>query len=252
MSTPSNHGFLDIPNTSSLVLGLSTYISSLITDMCTLLFRKVVYLTDRQISARLGQAFWSRGPAPGSRLTADDFPSLKPTPGVTTEDLSGVLQATIELTQILHNAHGILYSSTTRTLDMIYQGDYARYLDDFQRAASVWYESWCGIAVRSDIRNTLLIMYEYICIYVNAFSLQAVLTRAASSRQPGSRRAAPRAVVGHHDPEDVFRRGIMSTWDGQYIFNASNAARKLLGLINDPHTRHRLCHMPSRYLMYVS
>lgn len=34
------------------------------------------YISDRQISIRLGRAFWSRGPGPLTTLRKDDFPSL--------------------------------------------------------------------------------------------------------------------------------------------------------------------------------
>lgn len=60
----------------------------------------VIYLADRQISVRLGQSFWSRGPSLSAHFTAKDFPSIQPAAGDTerTEDYASVLQATLELT----------------------------------------------------------------------------------------------------------------------------------------------------------
>ncbi|KAM5362285.1 hypothetical protein ACJZ2D_012640 [Fusarium nematophilum] len=118
-----------------------------------------VYIADRQISVRLGQSFWSRGPSLSSTFTSKDFPSLEPIPGVEKVDYASVLQATLELTQILYNAHLILYSSTRKTLNMISEGDYARYLDDFVRAASAWHTVWNDIQVPHAIKSTLLLIY---------------------------------------------------------------------------------------------
>ncbi|CAN9149669.1 unnamed protein product [Alternaria alternata] len=101
----------------------------------------VVYLADRHISVRLGQSFWSRGPSLSSQFTADDFPSLKPRSG-DLYDHSAILQANLDLVQILYNAHLILYASAERTQALIKDGDYARYLDDFLGAAAMWMTTW--------------------------------------------------------------------------------------------------------------
>ncbi|KAL4407816.1 hypothetical protein CABS03_10050 [Colletotrichum abscissum] len=105
------------------------------------------YLADRQISVRLGQSFWSRGPALSSKFTAKDFPSLKPVAGCGTDDYASVLHAHLDLMQILHNAHSILYSANKRTQSMINEGDYPRYLDDLMEAATAWSTNWGGLQV---------------------------------------------------------------------------------------------------------
>ncbi|KAK1483668.1 hypothetical protein CTAM01_13288 [Colletotrichum tamarilloi] len=55
-----------------------------------------------------------------------------------TDDYASVLHAHLDLMQILHNAHSILYSANARTLSMINEGDYPRYLDDLMEAATAW------------------------------------------------------------------------------------------------------------------
>lgn len=200
---------------------------------------------DRQISARLGQSFWSRGPSLSSQFTAADFPSLKPVPGMRDEDYASVLQANIELTQILHNAHAILYSSTTKTLTMIYDGDYSRYLDDFLGATTSWNAKWIDLQASCKIKSTLLLMYEYICLYVNAFSFQAVLTRAAAPQ-----RSTPKRQWTRKRPlADLFSRGISSSPDGRYVFEAISAAKKLLGLMNGLDPQRVICHLPLRFYL---
>ncbi|KAK1547663.1 hypothetical protein CPAR01_01630 [Colletotrichum paranaense] len=120
------------------------------------------YLADRQISVRLGQSFWSRGPALSSKFTAKDFPSLKPVAGCSTDDYASVLHAHLDLMQILHNAHSILYSANERTQSMINEGDYPRYLDDLMEAATAWSTNWGGLQVSPKLKSTLRISHEYL------------------------------------------------------------------------------------------
>lgn len=200
---------------------------------------------DRQISARLGQSFWSRGPSLSSQFTAADFPSLRPIPGIRDEDYASVLQSNIELTQILHNAHAILYSSTQKTLTMVYDGDYARYLDDFLGATKNWHTKWIGLGASHEIKSTLLLTYEYIRLYVNVFSFQAVLTRTTAPQRSMSKRQWTR----ERPLDDLFSRGISSSPDGRYVFEAISAAKKLLGLMNGLDPQRVICHLPLRFYL---
>uniref|UniRef100_A0A0B7KLK5 Transcription factor domain-containing protein n=1 Tax=Bionectria ochroleuca TaxID=29856 RepID=A0A0B7KLK5_BIOOC len=199
--------------------------------------------TYRQISVRMGQSFWSRGPSLSSKLTNKDFPNLKSLPGMEEEDLASALQAKTELTQILYNAHGILYSSTERTLAMVNDGDYARYLDDFQRSTTNWYAAWNGGNFSSNVRATLLLLYEYVCLYVNAFSFQAVLTRASGER-------SQRRDVDPGKGAAPFLGGLMCSPDGPYVYEAISCARKILGLMNQLHPRNTLRFLPTRFYLY--
>lgn len=84
-------------------------------------------MSDRQISIRLGKAFWSRGPGPAQLLRATDFPSLQ-TNGSGSDDLSQLFQAHLELTQLFSNAHDILYSSSSHREHLYVGGEYVRYI----------------------------------------------------------------------------------------------------------------------------
>lgn len=101
---------------------------------------------------RLGQAFWSRDPSLSSKFTANDFPTLQ-SQCTGSEDHASILQATMELTQLLHNTHDILYSSHARTQELILAGDYARYLDDFQKALLKWSGSWRTLRASPKIKS---------------------------------------------------------------------------------------------------
>lgn len=205
-----------------------------------------MYLADRQISVRLGQSFWSRGPALSSKFTAKDFPSLLPesTGG---EDHASILQATMELTQLLHNTHDILYSSRARTLELAMAGDYGRYLDDFQKALLTWNNAWKNLTVSPRIKCVLSLMHEYVCLYVNAFSFQAVVSRDG----PEARRH--RDEEGEGPPSapasSLFQGGIMAMPDGRYIFEALRAAKAALKIMGQADAASCLRYMPARYYL---
>jgi hypothetical protein len=173
-----------------------------------LTFDIVVYLADRQISVRMGQSFWSRGPSLSTKFTATDFPTLQPN-SMAGDNHASVLQATIELTQMLHNVHDILYTSKSRTLEIMLMGDYSRYLDDFLKALTTWDQIWGILDVPPKLKSTLRLMYEYLCLYVNAFSLQAVISRSSDSEQ-GVRIEA----------QSLFPCGVMASADGRFIFRS--------------------------------
>jgi hypothetical protein len=205
----------------------------------------VVCLADRHISVRLGQSFWSRGPSSSSQFTAGDFPSLKPKPEQMDDDYAAVLQANLELVQVLYNSHLILYASPERTQALINDGDYARYLDDFMRAATLWEARWKQIKASTVVHASLLLTYEYVCLYVNAFSFQAVLVRANGSRSVPERMEQGKTLSSG----DMFPWSIMSSPDGLYLNGATRAATKLLKLMTslDPHSAMRC--LPSRFYL---
>ncbi|KIX99568.1 uncharacterized protein Z520_05144 [Fonsecaea multimorphosa CBS 102226] len=203
-----------------------------------------VYLADRQISVRMGQSFWSRGPSLSTRFTANDFPSLLPSSN--DEDYASMLQATIELTQLLHNSHDILYSSRARTLGMTLTGDYSRYLDDLLKALLMWHSTWNESRLSSRLRCTLSLMYEYLCLYVNAFSFQAIVTRASTLGR-GSTAELPRTKSRRRN---LFPRGVMASPDGRYVFEAIRAAKMMLKIVGECEPASCLRYLPTRYYLY--
>jgi len=194
----------------------------------------------------MGQSFWSRGPSLSTRLTANDFPSLQARPNQ--EDYASIFQATIELTQLLHNSHDILYSSRARTLGMSLAGDYSRYLDDLLKALLMWQAAWSDLNVSSRLKCTLSIMYEYLCLYITAFSFQAVITRTAASRRTSKKGQQPMKSRRSF----LFPRGVSASPDGRYVFEAVRASKMVLRLVGDLSPTMTLRYMPTRYYLCVS
>lgn len=199
-----------------------------------------MYVSDRQISVRMGQSFWSRGPSLSTRFTADDFPSLQLIQD-SQHSYASVLQATIELTQLLHNVHDILYSAKARTLQMMLSGDYNRYLDDFRRALSTWQDCWGNLKASPKLHSTLRIVIEYVRLYVNAFSFQSILSRACRSGVVTS------SLPSRNRVHSLFPQGIMASADGAYIYEAVDAARNILSIAIETDPVAHIRYMPFRF-----
>jgi hypothetical protein len=192
----------------------------------------------------MGQSFWSRGPSLSTKFTTSDFPTLQPSSDAE-EDYASLLQATIDLTQLLHNAHGILYSSKARTMDMMRVGDYSRYLDDFAKALSAWYQVWDGLGVSPKLRYSLRLMSEYLCLYVNAFSFQSVIYRASTS----SKILSLSTLSNRLQNSGLFSSGIMASPDGQFVFESIRSAKAILKEFIDMDATSTLRYMPSRFYL---
>lgn len=101
------------------------------------------------VSLRLGKAFWSRGPAicfqgfsssaqTGPAAAPGNFPYLrevKPGEGdYPQDDFASLIQAYIELTQMMSSAHDTLYPNAARTRSLVVYGEYFKYLDELARS----------------------------------------------------------------------------------------------------------------------
>ncbi|KAL0940076.1 uncharacterized protein CTRU02_206686 [Colletotrichum truncatum] len=196
------------------------------------------YLSDRQISIRMGQAFWSRGPALSARFTAEDFPSLQPqhTSG---EDFASLLQAQVELTTLFGNAHDILFASKQRTAELMVRGDYTKYIDDASRAVVAWDIAWNRLTCSKHLKCCLRMMEKYLRLYVNAFAFQAVLYRASVS---GTQEVSKSTCFPH---------STMASPDARHVYEAVDAAEALLRIaIEDIDPEKHLRYMPARFYLY--
>lgn len=207
-------------------------------------------MSDRQISTRVGRAFWSRGPA-HANLTKGDFPMLDPK-SPRDEDFASIFQANIELTQIFTNVHDILYARRGPSLKAVLVSDYIKYIDDFRQAIKGWNSIWGTLtcmrfmsrslnfltSVGSPrLKATLLISYDYLRLYTNAFALQATFSRKLFSK---------RATTTHR-PSFA---NISSNPDARFIFEALDGAKSLLVTVNnflDP--SESLRYMPLKYYL---
>ncbi|KAK5168999.1 uncharacterized protein LTR77_006308 [Saxophila tyrrhenica] len=203
------------------------------------------YMSDRQVSVRIGKAFWSRGPGPMTALRAQDFPSLQPRFN-RNDDFAAIFQANLELTQLFSNAHDVLYATKSRSNQLNYGGEYVKYIDDFRVALRSWHSTWGAFTCSPPLKASLILSYEYLRLYVNAFAYQATINRLASQVEAAANGQQTRA------PSHPFGADIAATPDARFIYDSIDAAKSLLSTFNsfvDPCETFRF--MPLRYYLYV-
>ncbi len=196
------------------------------------------YMCDRQVSVRAGKGFWARGPGPLSGLRASDFPTLQPT-NKDEDDFSQVFQANLELTQIFSNVHDILYSSKGHGWEEMLQGRYAKYLDDFRTSIRSWYEAWSPLRCSRYLKASLMLTYDYLRLYVNAFAYQATISRALTQARGSQHRPGAVPLLNATTP------------DARFIYEALDAAQSLLSNVVNYVEAETLRYMPSSYYLYI-
>ena len=246
------------------------------------------YIFDRHISIRLGKPFWSRGglafrnrPAANTTNVSgeahNNFPTLAPNGSrrfasrdgpdttrpvaegeVTVGDESTLVQAYVELTQILTNIHSTLYPSRDRTLALSHVGDYTRMLDEFTRTLTwfriTWIEKhrWEKFPFSETIRAT----FHYAKLYAYSFSFQAHVGRATANNKMlfqdvannSNGNAAESALANL-----FFPRGLAESPDVKYILEAIDSATELLKICaQDLFPQGALGFLPTRFYGYFS
>lgn len=199
------------------------------------------YMSDRQVSIRLGKGFWSRGPGPALHLRADDFPTLQAQ--VLGPDNMGLLfQAHLELTQLISNAHDILYSSTSHRKQLYISGEYVRYIDDFAAMVRKWKLTWANHSFTPPVKASLVLSFEFLRLYINAFAFQANLNRAAARNAQEEQEKASSPLFSN----------VAGKPDARFIYESIDAANSLLSILNsfiDPVAGLKC--MPLKYCLYV-
>ncbi|GAB7359726.1 hypothetical protein MBLNU230_g6901t1 [Neophaeotheca triangularis] len=204
------------------------------------------YISDRQISIRLGRAFWSRGPGPLTTLRKEDFPMLQPQ-GPGDEDFSSIFQATLELTLLFSNVHDVLYSNPGNSMRSHLSGGYIKYIDDFRSAIYGWKSVWGTLTCSPNLKATLLMSYDYLRLYTNAFAFHATVKRAMPQNQAQSETK----LSNNPAPSRVFYNNVGAVGDARFIYEGLDAAKSLLSMVNtfvDPEKSLRF--MPLRFYLY--
>jgi hypothetical protein len=172
-------------------------------------------------------------------MRSDDFPTLKPL-GPGGDNFADIFQANLELTQIFSNVHDILYASKGHGWKEMLEGRYAKYLDDFRASVRSWDDVWGSLTCSRRLKTSLMLTYNYLRLYVNAFAYQATISRALTFTKDSQHR--PNRSVPLIDA---------SAPDARFIYEALDAAQTLLTTFNtlvDPET---LRYMPSSYYLYI-
>lgn len=213
------------------------------------------YVSDRHTSIRIGRAFWSRGPGPLTTLRREDYPSLIPK-SPNEEDFASIFQANLELTQLFSNVHDTLYSNPSSSFRSHMSGSYIKFIDDFRSAIYGWKSVWGTLTCSPHLKACLLMSYDYLRLYTNAFAFQATVLRAlpnaTNAANPGSGNPS---LPGFNmqAPQRVFAtNNVGAVSDARFIYEGLDAAKAILTTVNnfvDPERSMRF--FPLRYYLYM-
>ncbi|RDL39500.1 Uncharacterized protein BP5553_03840 [Venustampulla echinocandica] len=230
----------------------------------------LIYAT--QLAGRLG---WTNMVPESVRLTDPAFAARKrrASTGGKTPDTSTSLSNTfnyipdLELDdQIIHCWAGIsnamrignekLFKSRQYTTKIIQNGSYIELLKDFQPMLSAWRNEFDRFRLPQYIRHILSIEYEYVRIYVNSLSLQAVVERCTSNAggypnfagQPGNGMGTANAPLSPETQSfygklPLARLGGFGAADQAYVKEVVEGCRNLLrtvveGLLPGDYLKH--------------
>ncbi|KAL2201093.1 hypothetical protein P885DRAFT_65386 [Corynascus similis CBS 632.67] len=188
------------------------------------------------------------------------------TPGTNPSSVSNTFNYIPDLElddQIIHCWAGIsnamqvgnekLFRSRKHTTDIIQSGKYTELLADFQPMLKEWWNQFERFRLPPYIRHVLTIEYEYVRIYVNSLSLQAVVERCTSNAGGGSGPGG--SVSGQSGPQlspqtqnyygklPLGQLGGFGAEDQEYVREVVNGSRNLLrtvveGLLPGDYLKH--------------
>lgn len=126
------------------------------------------------------------------------------------------------ITSAMRRGNDTIFRSRKYTTDIIKTGKYHALLDSMAPVLSGWKKNFDNYQLPHYIRHILTIEYEYVRIYINSLSLQAVVERSTAQQ------------VSIYDSTDA---------DGKYVKEVVDASRNLLrtvveGLLPNDYLKH--------------
>lgn len=136
-------------------------------------------------------------------------------------------------------------------------GSYIKFIDDFRSAIYGWKSVWGTLTCSPPLKACLLMSYDYLRLYINAFAFQATILRALPAANPPldpTLSAPANAMAGSamQVPQRVFGNNVGAVGDARFIYEGLDSAKAILTTANnfvDPEKSLRF--MPLRYYLYL-
>ncbi|KAK4184172.1 hypothetical protein QBC35DRAFT_477503 [Podospora australis] len=157
------------------------------------------------------------------------------------------------ISNAMHMGNEKLFRSRKHTTDIIQSGKYIALLKEFQPMLKDWWSNFERFRMPPYIRHVLTIEYEYVRIYINSLSLQAVVERCTNNAGGGP--GGNGSVSGHSGPQlspqtqnyygklPLGQLGGFGIEDQEYVREVVNGSRNLLrtvveGLLPGDYLKH--------------
>jgi hypothetical protein len=136
-------------------------------------------------------------------------------------------------------------------------GSYIKFIDDFRSAIYGWKSVWGTLTCSPPLKACLLMSYDYLRLYINAFAFQATILRALPATKNPADPAKTAQTNGTsrpamQTPQRVFGNNVGAVGDARFIYEGLDAAKAILTTANnfvDPEKSLR--YMPLRYYLYL-
>lgn len=217
------------------------------TNMVPESLRKTTILARRRPTSAV------EGTTPGTNISSLSAP-FNYIPNLELDD--AIIQCWAGISNAMHAGNERLFRSRKHTTEIIQDGRYVELLKEFQPMLQDWWIQFERYQLPPYIRHVLIIEYEYVRIYVNSLSLQAVVERCANVAL-GSVGAAPNHAASSTSSgyqlspktQDLYGKmpigdiGGVSAADQEYIKEVVEGSRNLLravveGLLPDDYLKH--------------
>lgn len=187
------------------------------------------------------------GNTPGTSTTVS-MPSFQYIPDLELDDQ--IIHCWAGITNAMRIGNELLFRSRKHTTDIIQSGAYIDLLKNFQPMLKNWVQTFEGFRLRPFIKHILTIEYEYVRIYVNSLSLQAVVERCTNNA--GNIQGATTAgnvsglspqTQNYYGKLPLTRLGGFGPADQEYVKEVVDGSRNLLrtvveGLLPDNYLKH--------------
>lgn len=131
-----------------------------------------------------------------------------------------------------------IFKSRKHTTDIIQSGQYIKLLKEFQPMLKNWWQMFEGYRLPTYLRHILTIEYEYVRIYINSLSLQAVVERSSGATannggQTGPGMALSPETQNFYGKMPLARLGGFGPEDQTYVKEVVDGSRNLLKTVVD-------------------
>lgn len=217
------------------------------TNMVPENLRKTTFLARRRPTSSV------EGTTPGTNISSLSIP-FNYIPNLELDDQ--IIHCWAGISNAMHAGNERLFRSRKHTTEIIQTDKYVELLKDFQPMLHEWWKQFERFQLPPYIRHVLTIEYEYVRIYVNSLSLQAVVERCANIAS-GTLAADPNSTVApatsgnqlSPKTQDIYGKmpigniGGVSAADQEYIREVVEGSRNLLrtvveGLLPDDYLKH--------------
>jgi hypothetical protein len=189
--------------------------------------------------------------SPGTNVTGTSTATFNYIPDLEVDDQ--IIHCWSGITAAMRIGNEKLFRSRKHTTDIIQNGKYIELLKDFQPMLQAWQKDFSRFTLPPYIRHILTIEYEYVRIYVNSLSLQAVVERstANASNNGTAQGGTANGNQGPLSPETqsyygklpLARLGGFGAADQEYVREVVDGSRNLLrtvveGLLPGDYLKH--------------